>query len=304
MTETRQAHGDDTGGLRNGTTTFEALRDQAVALRRQGLSRRQIRDHLHVHNNDILTRLLEGEPPPDWTRRPNAKDDLRARARELRLQGMTYDRIQLELGCSKSSISLWVRDLPKPDSRSPQEQGREGAYKRWSLEAPRREAERSAVIDAARDEVGAMSERELFLAGVALYWAEGSKSKPYRRDESVIFVNSDPGIIRVHLAWLKLLEVDPARLRFRVMVHETADVQGAESYWAAVAGVKPTELQRTTLKKHNPKTVRKNTGENYRGCLVVRVSAARDLYRRIEGTWCGIVGAVDPGRNNQMSDSG
>ena len=59
---------------------FEGLREQAVALRREGLSRRQIRDRLHVDNNDILNRLLQGEPAPDWTRRPNAKDDLRARA--------------------------------------------------------------------------------------------------------------------------------------------------------------------------------------------------------------------------------
>lgn len=42
---------------------FEGLRKQAVALRREGLSRRQIRDRLYVDNNDILNRLLEGEPP-------------------------------------------------------------------------------------------------------------------------------------------------------------------------------------------------------------------------------------------------
>lgn len=94
---------------------FEDLRKQAVALRREGLSLRQIRDRLHVHNNEILHRLVKGEPAPEWTKRPNAKDDLREKARELRRQGMTYDRIQVELGCSKSSISLWVRDLPKPE---------------------------------------------------------------------------------------------------------------------------------------------------------------------------------------------
>lgn len=97
---------------------FESLREQAVALRREGLSLRQIRDRLHVHNNEILNRLVKGEPAPEWTKRPNAKDDLRDRARELRQQGMTYDQIQAELGCSKSSISLWVRDLPRPDPRT------------------------------------------------------------------------------------------------------------------------------------------------------------------------------------------
>lgn len=98
---------------------FEELRERAVALRREGLSRRQIRDRLHVDNNDILNRLLEGEPPPAWTKRPNAKDDLRDRARELRLQGWTYDRIQLELGCAKSSISLWVRDASPSSTATP-----------------------------------------------------------------------------------------------------------------------------------------------------------------------------------------
>lgn len=78
---------------------FEALRERAVALRQEGLSRRQIRYRLHIDNNDLLNRLLEGEPPPEWTKRPNAKDDLRDKARELRLQGWTYDQIQVEPGC-------------------------------------------------------------------------------------------------------------------------------------------------------------------------------------------------------------
>ncbi|BDE39891.1 hypothetical protein SLITK23_31360 [Streptomyces lividans] len=96
---------------------FEGLRERAVALRRAGYSLRQIRDELKVFNNDILSQLVKGEPPPEWTKRPRAKDDLRAKARELRLQGWTYDQIETELGCSRSSVSLWVRDLPKPEPR-------------------------------------------------------------------------------------------------------------------------------------------------------------------------------------------
>ncbi|MFF9852677.1 acylphosphatase [Streptomyces litmocidini] len=195
---------------------FDGLRQQAVALRREGLSLRQIRDRLKIYNNDLLHRLVKGEPPPEWTKRPNAKDDLRARARELRLQGMTYDQIQVELGCSKSSISLWVRDLPKVDHRTPAEQGREAALKRWAHEGPIREAARTAAVR----------------------------------------------------------------------------VAGAEAYWADLAGVPIDRLQKTTLKKHNPKTVRKNTGSEYRGCLIIRVAAGSRLYRRIEGSWYGIVEAA------------
>ncbi|SER41679.1 hypothetical protein SAMN04487983_101617 [Streptomyces sp. yr375] len=281
---------------------FEKLRGQAVALRREGLSRRQIRDRLYVDNNDILNRLLEGEPPPDWTKRPNAKDDLRDKARELRLQGLTYDQIQVELGCSKSSISLWVRDLPKPERRDSAEQARLAGRKRWEHELAVRDEARQQTKAAAAEQIGKMSDRDLFMAGVALYWAEGGKDKPYARRESVQFVNSDPGVIRVYMAWLDLLGVDRERLRYRVMIHMTADVEGANRYWADLVGVNVSLFQRTTIKKHNPKTVRKNVGENYRGCLVIGVLQGAELYRRIEGWWSGIVESA--GRDHALFASG
>ncbi|MFD5075879.1 hypothetical protein [Streptomyces sp. NPDC058371] len=270
-------------------TDFEGLRERAMALRRAGLSRRQIRDRLQVDNNDILNRLLDGEPAPDWTKRPNAKDDLRSRARELRLQGLTYDRIQLELGCSKSSISLWVRDLPKPERRDPSEQARLAGRKRWEHELAVRDEERQRTKAAAAAEIGDLSDRELSLLGVGLYWAEGAKDKSYDRREKVTFVNSDPGMIEVFLRWLDLLGVERDRLRYSVMIHENADVKGAEEYWANLVEADPSAFYKTTLKKHNPKTVRKNVGAAYHGCLAVNVRQSADLYRRIEGAWYGIV---------------
>ncbi|MFJ6833273.1 hypothetical protein [Streptomyces sp. NPDC091209] len=268
---------------------FEALREQAISLRGAGLSLRQIRDELQVHNKETLQRLVAGEPPPEWTKRPNAKDDLRARARELRGQGWTYGEIQTELGCSKSSVSLWVRDLPHPEPRCTPEEQRA----RMNAGLARLRAEQDQVREGtkrqAAESVGELSDRELFMAGVALYWAEGQKSKPYQRRESVIFINSDPGVIQVYLAWLDLLDVPRERLRFRVMIHESADVATAEQYWADLVDIDAAALQPTTLKKHNPKTVRKNVGAGYRGCLVIRVLQGAELYCRIEGWWGGIV---------------
>ncbi|MEV5317205.1 hypothetical protein AB0K92_05925 [Streptomyces sp. NPDC052687] len=271
---------------------YEALREQAVALRRAGLSRRQIRDRLHVDNNDLLNRLLEGEPPPEWTKRPRAKDDLREKARELRLRGWTYDRIQMELGCSKSSISLWVRDLPRPERRDPTEQAKLAARKRWEHELAVRDERRRRTKESAAAEIGDLSDRDLFIAGVALYWSEGSKDKPHARRERIVFVNSDPNMIRLFMAWLDLLGVDRERIAYRLMIHESADVEAAERYWADVVRVEHGTFGRTTLKRHNPKTVRKNTGDGYHGCLVVTVRQSAELYRRVEGWWYGIVGAA------------
>ncbi|MFD8808609.1 hypothetical protein [Streptomyces sp. NPDC059597] len=282
------AHSPGNDGRR---ADFDALRERALALRRAGLSLRQIRDELKVFNNDLLNRLVHGEPAPDWTKRPNAKDEMRERARELRRQGFTYDRIQLELGCSKSSVSLWVRDLPKPERRTP-EKASAIARKGWEERLRVRDEERRRAKEQAAREVGPLSARELFLIGVGLYWAEGGKDKPYDRREIVTFVNSDPGMIEVFLAWLDLLGVARERLRFTVLIHESADVPAAERYWADLVGAGPSAFNKTGLKRHNPKTVRKNTGEGYRGCLVIKVLKGADLYRRVEGAWYGIVEAA------------
>ncbi|MEU0198849.1 MULTISPECIES: hypothetical protein [unclassified Streptomyces] len=232
---------------------FAGLRERAVELRRAGHSLRQIRDELKIYNNDILNRLVKGEPPPAWTKRPRAKDDLRERARELRLQGWTYDQIQVELGCSKSSISLWVRDLPKPERQRTPEEASAIAKRGREATMRLRDEERQRTKEAAKQAVGTLSPREVFLA------------------------------------WLNLLGVERERLRFTVMIHESADVAGAERYWADLVDAPEAAFNKTTLKKHNPKTRRKNVGDSYRGCLVIKVLKGADLYRRIEGSWYGIV---------------
>lgn len=220
-----------------------------------------------------------------------AKREHQFRARELRRAGMTYDEIVDELGVSKSSVSLWVRDLPRPrqpDVHAHMDMMR--AARRAKIDHERTETKATAFA-----EVGAMTDRELLILGVGLYWAEGAKDKPYDRRERITFVNSDPNMIRLFLHWLALLGVSADRLHVHVMIHESADVEGAERHWADVVGIAVADLGKTTLKRHNPTTVRKNVGVSYHGCLAVQVRRSADLYRRVEGWWCGIVDAVKRG---------
>jgi hypothetical protein len=211
---------------------------------------------------------------------------LRAKARELREQGLAYHRIVAELGVSKSSVSLWVRDLPRPEWLS-YEEGRkrsaEGSRRYWAAERPAREARREAVRAAAADEIGTLTNREILIAGAIAYWCEGAKSKPPRHCEKVDFINSDPGLVRFFLSFLYAAGVDFARVGFRVYIHETADVAAAEQFWLTVTGADPAQFRKAVLKTHNPRTVRKNVGDDYHGCLRIDVKQSADLYRRIEG---------------------
>jgi hypothetical protein len=64
-------------------------RERAVELRQQGLSRSQICAALGFRSGGTaLSRWLKDVPPPEWTKRPNAKDDLREQAITLRKEGV------------------------------------------------------------------------------------------------------------------------------------------------------------------------------------------------------------------------
>ena len=97
-----------------------------------------------------------------------------------------------------------------------------------------------------------------------MYWAEGSKDKPYARRERVQFINSDPDVIGFFLRWLDGLGVERRRLRFCLSIHETADIEGALTFWAGLVGVRPDTFGKTLVKRHKPTTARKNVGESYR----------------------------------------
>lgn len=265
---------------------FPQLREQAIALRRAGKSRAEIKDILGIGSNETLGKALRGEPPPEWTLRARAKDDLHAKARELRAQGRTYDEIATELGVSKGSVSLWVRDLPRPERLSHAESRRRNAEATSAYFAARRirrEAERREAVDAAAAQIGALSDHDILVAGSIAYWCEGAKSKPYRPYGRVTFVNSDAGLILFFLRFLAVAGVPTDRLAPRLLIHESADVTAAHQFWQDVTGLGPEQFRRPTLKPHNPKTVRKNTGADYHGCLVIDVLRSEDLYRRIEG---------------------
>src|ERR1700744_2939011 len=191
------------------------LKDRAVALRRAGKSRREIKEILGPMSNQTLNEALKDEPPPGWTRRPRAKDEVRARARELREQGLDYEEITGALGVAKSSVSLWVRDLPIPDRLSYAEcrkRSAEGSRRYWAAERPVREARRAAVRDAAAAQIGDLTSRELLIAGAIAYWCEGAKSKSHRRSDRVTFINSDPDLIRFFLLFLDAADTARADL--------------------------------------------------------------------------------------------
>lgn len=219
----------------------------------------------------------------------------RGKAIELRQQGLSYKQIRAIVGGSNASMSLWLRDVPLTDLQKARLRRRGVESIRKTAEAHRRRTreKESRIRQEALREMGDVTSQDLFVAGVVAYIAEGTKTKPWRSTEQCHFMNSDPRMILLFVRWTELLGISRADLIFRVMIHESADIPGANQYWAKLLGERVDRLMRPTLKHGNPKTKRRNVGPTYRGCLIVGIRKSADLNRRIDGWFDAMVSRTE-----------
>lgn len=87
--------------------------------------------------------------------------------------------------------------------------------------------------------------------------------------------------------------MEPARREYRLHIHETGDVDAATGYWADLLGLSAERFAKPLIKRHSPKTNRKNLRDEYRGCLQISVRKSADLYRQIEGWVMGTIGGAE-----------
>ena len=198
-------------------------------------------------------------------------------ARRLRAGGMTMPEIAARLGVSKGSVSLWTRDVPF--TASPRRPPVARAPNRLQQA---KEAEIAALLDAGRQRIGPLTDRDLLVAGTALYAGEGAKTPG-----AVTLVNSDPGIIAFHLRWLRTcFTVDEARLRVRLYLHEGLDLERAVTFWSTLTAIPPEQF----TKPHRAiarSGIRHNKHEH--GCATVRYACSH-THRSV----MGLIGALLP----------
>lgn len=222
-----------------------------------------------------------------------AKEDDKARAISLRKEGRTYSEILIQIPVAKSTLSLWLRDVGL--SKRQQQcltKARLVASKRGgeSRRLQRIEKTNRILTDAKKD-IRRISQRELFLIGAVLYWAEGTKEKEYRPGARVEFSNSDPSMLRVFKTWLiesaKLTEAD---IRYEIYLHETSKgrLQEIKRYWSRELRIPLASLGTVYLKRGLLKTNRKNTKNGYYGLVKLRVRSSSSLARSLRGWAEGI----------------
>lgn len=219
------------------------------------------------------------------------------KAINLRKEGRTYSEILKEIPVAKSTLSEWFRDvsLSKKQNQKLTLKKLEAA-RRGGLAKRAQRIERTQEIYAkALADIKNITKRELWLIGVALYWAEGSKEKEYRPGSGVQFNNSDSKMIQVFLKWLMVVcEIPKENIYFQIYIHENSknNLNKVRDFWSKTIGFSRECFQNIYFKKHQIKTNRKNIEDLYFGLIRVKVKSSSGLQRKISGWTEAIASSV------------
>ena len=202
------------------------------------------------------------------------------KAINLRKLGRSYSEIIKKVKVSKSTLSLWLRDVKltiKQKKRLYVTLKQENAYKLAKMNQKNKVKKIKKIIAQADKELKNLINNSLFLAGLMLYCAEGDKSD---EREAVKFSNSDPIMIKFMMKWFReICNVPEEKFRLALHIHELHCRKDIESYWSKLANIPLNQFHKTQVK---PTSLGQRKNILYNGTCSICVHN-KDLYRRIKG---------------------
>lgn len=152
------------------------------------------------------------------------KNALKQKAIALRKEGKTYGEIFEVIPVAKSTLSLWLQGvgLAKKQFQTLTDKKRLAQLRGGAARKLERVTREGKIHTQARSEISPLSTRDIWLFGIALYWAEGSKQKVHNVSQGLQLINDDYRLIGVYLKWLQNIGVPIQFLLFDLYLHETS----------------------------------------------------------------------------------
>lgn len=210
----------------------------------------------------------------------------RNRAIDLRKQGKTLGEILKEIPVSKSSLSYWLRDINLTNEqlariRYKNDKIKEKFIKFNELRRKESEENKKTISCNATKEINSLSvsERELKLIGIALYWAEGYKGSVWK---TVGFTNSDPEMVKLIMRWFRVIcKVPDNKFRIRIQCHDVEKVNESEEHWSKITTIPLTQFTKAYI-RISPTSKKKMGNLSPYGICHIRISDI-SLLTKIKG---------------------
>ncbi len=175
---------------------------------------------------------------------------LKRQALLLREQGKSYSQIRGELGISKSTLSEWLRKFPLSKDQVQRLRDRNDMRIEKFRQTMKQKREKKLLIQYKKSKkiLLPLSDKELFLAGIFLYWGEGGKT-----EQSLITIsNTDPTVLQFSLLWMqKALKIKKNRIRVLLHLYKDMDIQESIHYWSKTLGIPKSHFTKPYIKKTN-----------------------------------------------------
>ena len=194
---------------------------------------------------------MRPDVPQDLLDHANEWDDLHRWERSelgkaLRRLGLTYGDIRDMIPVPKATLSPWCRGIELSDEQVEAVRARAGPGSRAGIPVNtqwRRRKEVARIRAEAQDFASLLLRDPFFVAGVALYWGEGSKTHA-----DLALADSDPRALRLFVAWVRSFHTRNADFVLKINLHAGNDEPGARAFWKKEIGLADANFHRTFVK--------------------------------------------------------
>lgn len=191
---------------------------------------------------------------------------------KLRQKGLSYSQIKEQLGINKSTLSGWLYDMPLSEDRirelrdfSPQRIER---Y-RNTMRGKRDEKNKIAYQNIAQ-KIGNISDREFLIAGLFLYWAEGSKTKTF----SIGLTNTNPAMLVLFIRWLQFFDVPKSKLKIHLHLYSDMNIKKQMDFWSKTLNLDIKQFRKPYIKKTTLSSITYTNGFGQGTCSVILENGA------------------------------
>ena len=221
---------------------------------------------------------------------------MKAEARELvcrlRREGHSLNEILRQVPVSRSTASVWVRDIrlsPAQIERLRERTNHRAAGREVFRQVMRaqREARWAQFHAAAEHEWESLRHDPQFMFGLALYIGEGSKSE----DCCVSLTNCNAGVITKGIEFFVKLGVPSGKIKVALHLHPGLCEETARAYWQQTTGLPLTQFYRTVWAVSRASSGKKGHIQPCGTCRIVaysvRIRQKLEVWMRLAlyGSW-------------------
>lgn len=168
----------------------------------------------------------------------------------LRKQGYSYNLIKAKLGVSKSTLSNWLVEIPFQPNQEVIARIKDANMKLMRKKQKDKFETWARIKAEAIEEVGEISQRDLFMLGLGLYIGEGTKGF-----STVRVINSDPKVIKLFILWfMEVCQVPIKNFALAIHLYPDNNVQETLEFWSKETGIPLEQFHKAQIDKRTNKS--------------------------------------------------